>query len=172
MAQLVALYIEGSKIYTFDGTNSNTNSIPTNLMSVTKPYGAALTWATDLVTSLLGGHDNIVILSGNIDTQLENPAAGDFKGFHEISAANLLKIFVGAVNKYISDNSATKKAFQLTYKGTRHFCYKCQEISTSPNTSSRGAFTSLIHMSKCGHDNEFNKQIVYSLHKSLTTAMP
>lgn len=177
MAQLLTLYFEGNTLHSYDGTTYAQTNVDKTLVSVSKPYADALTWATNTAAALLAPHNNYAILADNHDDTIVNVAAGDFKGFHDPSGAGFMTLLQGAINKYVSDNAGTKKAFKLSPGRMRYFCPVCQNVHLAPHSSAVGGGSTPqmeFHEDVGGvltiHRYPQNKAILYSMHKHLTTA--
>ncbi len=177
MAQLVALYIEKNKLHSFDGTNHNEVSIPLSLFSVTQPYSAAHAWATSTAASVLGGHSNVAIRTDNFDDTVVNEPVASFKGFHEVSSANLMKMLQGAINAYVA-SSGTIEAFKLNAGNMRYFCPVCNAIHLGVSFENGGSTNdAVVEFVEQNHDGIMgnvvthraiaSRAIPYSMHKHL-----
>lgn len=173
MAQLLTLYFEGNTLHSYDGTTYAQTNIDKSLVSVNKPYADALTWATNTITALLSPHNNYAILNGNHDDTIVNVASGDFKGFHDPSGNGFMTLLQGAINKYVSDNNSTKKAFKLYSGRMRYFCPTCQAVHNAPHSAAvGGGHTPQMEFQEedgAIHRAPQNHAILYSMHKHLTT---
>ena len=178
MAQLVALYIEKNKLHSFDGTTHSEVSIPLSLFNVTQTYSAAHAWATTTAASLLSAHSNIVIRSDNFDDSVVNEAVASFKGFHEVSSTNFIKMLQGAINAYVANNSGTIKAFKLNAGNMRYFCPVCNAVHLGISFENGGSpneatveFVEQNHDGIMGnvvtHRTSASKAVPYSMHKHL-----
>lgn len=178
MAQLVALYIEKNKLHSFDGTTHSEVSVPLSLFNVTQTYSAAHAWATATAASLLSAHSNVVIRSDNFDDTIVNETVASFKGFHEVSSANFMKMLQGAINAYVANNSGTIKAFKLNAGNMRYFCPVCNAVHLGISFENGGSpneatveFVEQNHDGIMGnvvtHRASASRAIPYSMHKHL-----
>lgn len=172
MAALLTLYIEGDALHSYDGTDYAVTNIDKTLVSASKPYADALTWATNAATALITPHTAVAIMSGNIDDTIVNTPAANFEGYHDVSRSGLLALLQGAINKVVADSN--KNGFKLFQGRMRYFCPVCDNVHVAPHStvSNQGSSPIMEFVEESTgetHRSPQNKAVLYSMHKHLTT---